>query len=393
MLADHSQIFSCFYEGGRWAEATQPGSTLEATRPYRAFIEQFVIEHNIRSVLDVGCGVANYLRAVDWKGARYVGLDVVPSVVGYNREHFPHVEFLHGDGRHLDAYSGFDLLLAKDVLQHWSQASIRAFLEQPALASFKHILIVNCDDERLDNAEIADGDWRPVNLLAPPLAMPEARPVFRFGSKRILHRGPRCAVRALWDRFEWWIINLDGRQDRLRHARAQLARIGVASARRFQAFDGHRLQLTSSRPDWVRRGAVGCYLSHLALLKQAQARRMPCVIVEDDLVFADDFLQAFATFVDEMPEDWDVLHLSGGEHCTAPRVLGGHHMRLVATWGTSMSFLRLPAIDRLLEEADALDRPVDDFYIRMMPSLKFYAPVRKIVWQECGLGTNIGDHG
>jgi GR25 family glycosyltransferase involved in LPS biosynthesis len=200
-------------------------------------------------------------------------------------------------------------------------------------------------------------------------------------------------MRPLLDRFEWWIINLDRRPDRLQHARAQLARIGVGSARRFQAFDGHRLQLTSSRPDWVRRGAVGCYLSHLALLKQAQARRMPCVITEDDLVIADDFLDEFAAFVDETPEDWDVLHLSGREHCTAPHVLGGHHVRLVATWGTSMSFLRLPAIDRLLEEADALDRPIDDFYIRMMPSLKFYAPVRKIVWQEFGLGTNIGDHG
>jgi hypothetical protein len=80
MLADHSEVFSRFYDGSLWTEATQPGSTLESTRTYRAFLEQFVIEHNIRSVLDV-----------------------VPYVVGYNRERFPHAEWLHGDGRHLDA--------------------------------------------------------------------------------------------------------------------------------------------------------------------------------------------------------------------------------------------------------------------------------------------------
>jgi SAM-dependent methyltransferase len=388
MLADHAQVFTRLYEDSGWSEQ-HPGSTMEATRPYRAFIEQFIVEHDVRSVLDAGCGLAGYPRAIDWKGARYVGLDVVPGVVERNRSRFPGLEIVEGDARRLDAHAGFDLLLVKDVLQHWSLKSVRAFLDQPALASFKHVLIVNCDDERGGNADIADGDWRPLNLLARPGAWKDARAVFRYATKRVVHRGPRLAARALLDRFEWWIINLDRRPDRLQHARQQLARIGITGARRFQAFDGPRLQLTSHRPDWVRKGAVGCYLSHAALLKQAQARRAPCVIVEDDLVLADDFLDAFAAFLGEVPEEWDVLHLPGGEHCAPPLPLGPHHSRLVGTWGTTMSFLRLPAIDRMLEEVDSLDRPIDDFYIRMMPSLGFYSPARKIVWQEWGLGTNL----
>jgi hypothetical protein len=109
-------------------------------------------------------------------------------------------------------------------------------------------------------------------------------------------------------------------------------------------------------------------------------------------VLADDFLDAFAAFLDEVPEDWDVLHLPGGEHCTPPLLLGPNHSRLVGTWGTTMSFLRLPAIDRMLDEIDALDRPIDDFYIRMMPTLGFYSPARKIVWQEWGLGTDLQGH-
>jgi SAM-dependent methyltransferase len=388
MLADHAQVFARLYEDGGWVEQ-HPGSTMEATRPYRAFVEQFIVEHDVCSVLDAGCGTASYPRAIDWKGARYVGLDVVPGVLEKNRSRFPGVEFVEGDARRLDAGAGFDLLLVKDVLQHWGLESVRAFFEQPALASFKHVLIVNCDDERGDNADIADGDWRPLNLLAQPGARKDARAVFRYATKRVIHRGPRLAARALLDRFEWWIINLDRRPDRLQHAREQLARIGITGARRFQAFDGHRLQLTSHRPEWVRMGAVGCYLSHVALLKQAQARRAPYVIVEDDLVLADDFQDAFAAFLGEVPEDWDVLHLPGGEHCTPPLLLGPNHSRLVGTWGTTMSFLRLPAIDRMLEEVDSLDRPIDDFYIRMMASLSFYSPARKLVWQEWGLGTNL----
>ena len=141
MLADHARVFARLYEDGEWGKE-HPGSTLEASRPYRAFVEQLIVEHDIRSVLDAGCGMAGYPHAIDWKGARYVGLDVVPAVVEANRARFPGVEYVEGDARRLDALNGFvpkagfDLLLVKDVLQHWSLESVRAFLAQPALASF-----------------------------------------------------------------------------------------------------------------------------------------------------------------------------------------------------------------------------------------------------------------
>lgn len=393
VAADHQPLFSSLYETGAWAGAPMWGSTLDYTKRYRALIEQLIVEHGVRSVLDVGCGRWTFGAGVDWKGARYRGIDIVPSLVEQNRASFPGGEFVVGDARRLEEHAGFELLLVKDVLQHWSNETVRAFLAQPALASFRHVLITNCDEERPHNVDISDGEWRPLNVLAPPFELPGAGAIARFETKRVIHRGPRVEARDLLDRFECWVINLDRRPDRLAHARAQLARIGVKDVRVFQAFDGRRLQLTSRRPDWVRKGAVGCYLSHLAVLKQAKARRAPCMIVEDDLVLTDDFLHEFDAFVREVPADWDVLHLSGGEHCQPPRVLGPHLARLVATWGTSMSFFRLPAIDRLLEEADSLDRPIDDFYIRMMPSLQFYAPARKIVSQDWSLGTNIGDSG
>src|SRR5580693_86711 len=204
MLADHAEIFARLYGDGRWGDE-HPGSTLEATRPYRAFVEQFIVEHGVRSVLDAGCGLASYPRAIDWKGARYVGLDVVTEVVERNRSRFPGVEFVRGDARRLDADAGggFDLLLVKDVLQHWSLESVCAFLAQPALASFEHVLIAHCDDERGANADVADGEWRPLNLLARPGAWQDARGVFRYATKRVVHRGPRLAARALRERFEW----------------------------------------------------------------------------------------------------------------------------------------------------------------------------------------------
>jgi SAM-dependent methyltransferase len=388
---DHRQIFSGLYARNAWGEGSGPGSTLEYTRGYRAFLEQFIAEHRIRSVLDVGCGDWQFSGAVDWKGARYVGLDIVPELIERNRAHFPGVEFVVGDGRQLEAYAGFDLVLIKDVLQHWSTKNVLAFLKQPAFASFKHVLLTNCDFDQRENQDIRDGDWRPLNFISRELASVGARVAFRFQSKRVAHIGPRLTAPDILERFEWWIVNLDRRPDRLAHATSQLARINVTNPHRFQAFDGSRLRLQSCRPDWVTKGAVGCYLSHLALLKQAQARRQPCVIVEDDLLLSDDFSEQLDLFLAAVPESWDVLLLSAGEHCQPPKILGPNHVRLVGTWGTTMAVLRLPAIDRLLQEADGLDRPIDDFYIRMMQELEFYAPSRKLVDQNWSLGTNVGE--
>jgi SAM-dependent methyltransferase len=377
--------------GGRSVEPA--AATLDVTGGYRAFLEQFIVEHGVRSVLDVGCGDWTSNSAIDWKGARCVGLDVVPHLISQNRARFPHAEFVLGDARGLAAHAGHDLLLVKDVLQHWSNATIAAFLAQPALRSFRHVLITNCDEERPVNPDIPDGSWRPLNLLAPPFDIPGARAVARFATRRVVHRGPRLTGRDLLDRFECWVINLDRRPDRLACARHQLKRVGVRRATRFQAFDGRRLQLRSAPAEWMQKGAVACYLSHLAILKQAQARRQPCLIIEDDILVADDFSSQFEAFVGEVPEDWDVLLLPGQSDQRPPERLGPNHVRLVATWGATMAFLRLGAIDRMLEEADSLDRPIDDFYIHMMSSMKFYAPARWIVWQAGCLGSDINEQG
>lgn len=388
----HGPVFTRMYEANRSSTGSaDPGSTLEYTRGYRAFLEQFLFEHAIKSVVDAGCGDWAFSHAIDWRGASYVGLDIVPGLIAENRARFPGVRFEVADARDLSRHAGRDLLIVKDVLQHWSRDSIAAFLRQPALASFKHVLVTNCCDPEAAPVDIPDGGFRPLGRDSVELEGWPCATAFEFGTKSVLHRGARLTAQDVLQRFECWLLNLDRRPDRLEYARSALARIGLGHARRFQAFDGQKLQLTSVRPNWVRKGAVGCYLSHVALLKQAQARRVPCIIVEDDLLLAADFEAEFQAFFRVVPEDWDVVLLPGRQHEREPKVLGPHHARLVATWGTSFTILRLPAIDRLLDEADALDRPIDDYYIRWMPTLKFYSPARSIVEQDDALGSNIGN--
>lgn len=168
------------------------GSTLDATRQYRVFLQDFLAAHDIRSVVDAGCGDWEFSRAIDWKGVDYLGVDIVPSVVKSNQQRYAaqNIRFTVGDIVR-DPLPPADLLLVKDVLQHLSHADIRSFLAQ--LPRYKHVLIVNDVDPVSLTAEEQDipaGRYRPIDLTRPPHSLRATKVlVWRHGSstKLVLH--------------------------------------------------------------------------------------------------------------------------------------------------------------------------------------------------------------
>jgi SAM-dependent methyltransferase len=129
----------------------------------------------VQTVVDAGCGDWQFSRLVDWHAVRYIGLDVVPEVVDANRAAYgtPGIEFVCDDIRHATLPRG-DLLICKDVLQHWDVASIRRFLANN-LHRYRYALVTNdvasvhWPADRL-NAEIPIGHWRTLDLERPPFA-------------------------------------------------------------------------------------------------------------------------------------------------------------------------------------------------------------------------------
>src|SRR5258706_16476890 len=68
------QIFTDIYRRAIWGKNDQgtgnsgPGSTLNATLTYRKFLQQFLKDHDIRSVVDAGCGDWEFSQALNWNG-------------------------------------------------------------------------------------------------------------------------------------------------------------------------------------------------------------------------------------------------------------------------------------------------------------------------------------
>lgn len=154
-------------EGSHRAEIVNPYIT-EVT----AFLTSF---KNKLTVCDLGCGDFNVGNALVTHAAKYVAVDVVPSLIARNKEKFkaPNLEF-HCLDIAVDDLPSADCAILRQVLQHLSNAEIQSILKK--LAAFKYIILTEHVPEGafMPNKDIISGQGNRlkkqsgVNLLAPP---------------------------------------------------------------------------------------------------------------------------------------------------------------------------------------------------------------------------------
>ncbi len=194
-------IFDEIYRTNAWNDGSGQGSVMKHVRGYARFLERFVRERGVRSVVDMGCGDWQFSRTIDWGGAGYHGFDVVASVIEQNRrEHAREgVAFSHysGDPAELPAA---DLLIVKDVLQHLSNERVHALL--PHVSRYRWALLTNCVDPwgETVNGDTEDGGFRYLDLRRAPFHL-DAEEVYVFSKRmfplRRLVQRPRWRKRVL----------------------------------------------------------------------------------------------------------------------------------------------------------------------------------------------------
>ena len=208
------KIFTDIYRDAVWSQNEEgkgfsgKGSILQNALPYIKFLEKFIAQNHVRSVLDLGCGDWTFSRHVRWGDVHYLGIDVVKSVIEENRKKFssPAIEELLLEKEEILRRQGIltkkiavldpplkgrdcgqhsvqfrqgeiltadlpeaDLMICKDVLQHLPISEIVRFFS--GLGNFKHCLITNDVDPNMlwfQNFDIPYGGYRPIDLTAPP---------------------------------------------------------------------------------------------------------------------------------------------------------------------------------------------------------------------------------
>jgi SAM-dependent methyltransferase len=165
-------VFSHVYDDDLWNGGSGPGSAPENTVEYRAFLQAFVRDRPGVRVVDVGCGDWRIGELIDWSGVEYVGVDVVPSVVNANRKRDTpdNVRFVQCDALAGQLPEG-DVLIVKDVFQHWPNADVLRFLSR-YLPKFYMVVVTNDVSAKRHpakvNSDIELGGWRPVDVERAP---------------------------------------------------------------------------------------------------------------------------------------------------------------------------------------------------------------------------------
>jgi 2-polyprenyl-3-methyl-5-hydroxy-6-metoxy-1,4-benzoquinol methylase len=126
-----TNTFNRIYAEGTWGKdvagkgTSGTGSTLEITREYRAYVEDFIRTHNVKSVVDAGSGDWTFSSAIDWNGASYLGVDIASDVIATVRTKYEKGNIRFQVGDITDDLPAADLLISKDVLQHLSNELVQ----------------------------------------------------------------------------------------------------------------------------------------------------------------------------------------------------------------------------------------------------------------------------
>lgn len=195
--ASAREVFTGIYAGNAWgggrpvADASfpfysGPGSEATLAEPYAGFINRFVGDHGIRSIVDLGCGDFQVGARIARDGLTYTGIDVVEPLIAANRDRFANARVAF---QCLDIIADdlppADLCLVREVLQHLSNADIQAII--PKLRQYKWLIVTEAQPGLLGsftpNREKPHGSdtrvlWNSgIDLGAPP---------FNFGPMELL---------------------------------------------------------------------------------------------------------------------------------------------------------------------------------------------------------------
>lgn len=144
---DSAQFWEQNYARG---DTSGPGSYGSLAEGKAAFLNAFVHDHDVRTVLEFGCGDGNQLSLAQYP--RYVGLDVSRTAIGLCQRRFaadPTKSFFLYDGTCFTDRAGLftaDLVLSLDVVYHLTEDTVFETYMSHLFAAGQRFVIVYTTD-------------------------------------------------------------------------------------------------------------------------------------------------------------------------------------------------------------------------------------------------------
>ncbi|WP_370941957.1 class I SAM-dependent methyltransferase [Amycolatopsis sp. cg5] len=199
---DLAAVFAYIYRHNAWEggeSAAGEGSDLAATLAVRSALPGLLRKWRIRSILDLPCGDAGWLRSLPLGEIGYLGGDIVEEIVARNRAACPPGQGPRFEVLDLvkDELPAADLLVCRDCLVHLPLSQASEALRNIARSGCKYLLATTFLGLGR-NVDIEPGDWRPLNLRLPPFGLPEPLDVIVEVDVAAIGGLPAKAL-GLWD--------------------------------------------------------------------------------------------------------------------------------------------------------------------------------------------------
>ena len=177
-LKVRNRRFDDAFRSGAWTSTGESlsgdGSSLAATEKLRAALPGTMEELAVKTLLDVPCGDWNWMSHVDLPVERYIGGDIVTSLIRQNQERFsnPHRTFRIID-LCTDELPAADLLLCRDALVHFSFRDIWRAIGNMKKARISYIATTTFPATGMNIDQRTGIPWRHLNLEAAPFSFPQ----------------------------------------------------------------------------------------------------------------------------------------------------------------------------------------------------------------------------
>lgn len=174
-------------------------------------------------------------------------------------------------------------------------------------------------------------------------------------------------------KFKKYVINLKRREDRLKEL------VLPFEYEVFEATDG-KVAFPDAPIKLV--GHYGCWDSHRRLLEKIKEEKIEYTLVlEDDVVVVDDFIENLQLILNELPEDWDLLYLGGWNKGEIKKY--SERLNIAEHILTTHCFLvRQKFVDTMLDTINRNRYKIDVVFSEFLPKGKCFISKQIIAWQR-----------
>tara|TARA_Y100000385_G_scaffold40141_1_gene37319 strand:+ start:2733 stop:3434 length:702 start_codon:yes stop_codon:yes gene_type:complete len=140
------KIFTKIYNDSAWSRKSLnfnsgPGShNINLVIPYVKFVNSFLLNNNLKSIIDLGCGDFNVGKDIYNNVNKYYAFDIVPDLINTNKKKFNDKKIIFKCSNFIDdILPKADCVILRQVLQHLDNKSITKVLEK--IKSYKYVII------------------------------------------------------------------------------------------------------------------------------------------------------------------------------------------------------------------------------------------------------------